>query len=374
MLSLYEAAHLGVDGEEVLDESLAFTTAHLKLVTTTANSPIVKQVMHALEQPFHKGMIRKDETHNEVLLKLAKLDFNRLQSLHLKELSQVSRWWKDLDFASKLPYARDRVVECYFLMIGVYPEPQFSFGPMILTKVIAMISVIDDTYDAYGTLEELQLFTDAIERWDIGEIDQLPEYMKVVYLALLGVYNEIEEQMKKEGRSYCVFYTKEEMKNLVRAYFVEAKWFSKGHIPTFEEYMENAIVGATHSILAVTSFVGMGEIATKEAMEWMSNMPNIVKSSCIISRIMDDIVTNEFEQQRGHVCSGSECYMKQYGMSRQEVTEEFHKKITDGWKDMNKECLRRVIDVVYKHEDGYTNAHKVLKDHIISLIVDPIPI
>nr|DAD35494.1 TPA_asm: hypothetical protein HUJ06_006134 [Nelumbo nucifera] len=39
---------------------------------------------------------------------------------------------------------------------------------MILTKVIAMTSILDDTYDAHGTFEELQLFTDAMERFDIN--------------------------------------------------------------------------------------------------------------------------------------------------------------------------------------------------------------
>nr|DAD20690.1 TPA_asm: hypothetical protein HUJ06_022153 [Nelumbo nucifera] len=180
MLSLYEAAHIGIC-KELVDEALDFTTAHLKLyVGTDTSSPtlVKQQVMHALEQPFHKGMLKlkkrhyisfyqQNETRNEVLLKLAKLDFNRLQSLHLKKLSQISRWWKDLDFASKIPYARNIVVECYFWMMGVYPEPQYSLGWMILTKVIAMTSILDDTYDAYGTFEELQLFTDAMERFDI---------------------------------------------------------------------------------------------------------------------------------------------------------------------------------------------------------------
>ena len=77
------------------------------------------------------------------------------------------RWWKELDFASKLPFARDRLVECYFWMLGVYFELQYVGGRRILTKILAMTSIIDDMYDAYGTLEELELFTKAIERFEI---------------------------------------------------------------------------------------------------------------------------------------------------------------------------------------------------------------
>ena len=76
------------------------------------------------------------------------------------------RWWKELDFAHKLPFIRDRVAECYFWILGVYFEPQYSFARRILTKVISMTSVIDDIYDVYGKIEELELFTSAIERFE----------------------------------------------------------------------------------------------------------------------------------------------------------------------------------------------------------------
>ena len=69
-----------------------------------------------------------------------------------------------MEFSKKLPFARDRVIESYFWAIGVYFEPQYSFGRRFLTKVIAMIAVINDIYDVFGRLEELELFTEAIER------------------------------------------------------------------------------------------------------------------------------------------------------------------------------------------------------------------
>lgn len=34
-----------------------------------------------------------------------------------------------------------------------------------MTKVAGMVSVIDDIYDVYGTLEEIELFTKFIERF-----------------------------------------------------------------------------------------------------------------------------------------------------------------------------------------------------------------
>ena len=70
-----------------------------------------------------------------------------------------------MDFSTKLPFARDRVVEGYFWPLGVFFEPQFALGRRMLTKSIAMFTVIDDIYDAYGTLSELELFTRVIQRY-----------------------------------------------------------------------------------------------------------------------------------------------------------------------------------------------------------------
>ena len=72
-----------------------------------------------------------------------------------------------MNFAKELSFARDRIIEVYFWTLGVYYEPQYSLGRRLLTKVISMASVIDDIYDVYGTLEELTLFTEAIERFGV---------------------------------------------------------------------------------------------------------------------------------------------------------------------------------------------------------------
>lgn len=78
-----------------------------------------------------------------------------------------------MDFARKLPFARDRMVECFFWILGVYFEPNYSLARRILTKVIAMTSIIDDIYDVYGTPEELKLFTEVIERFELLNIGQI---------------------------------------------------------------------------------------------------------------------------------------------------------------------------------------------------------
>ncbi|XP_060669959.1 probable terpene synthase 2 [Ziziphus jujuba] len=105
-----------------------------------------------------------------------------------------------------------------------------------------------------------------------------------------------------------------------------------------------------YSLLTITSFLGMGEVATKKAFDWVSNGPKIVKSSSIICRLMDDLV----------------------GYKEKEACDALQEKVVEAWKDINEECLEprdvpmplimrvvnlaRVMDVLYKDGDGYTHA------------------
>ncbi|BBH01889.1 hypothetical protein Prudu_012289 [Prunus dulcis] len=279
MLSFYEATYMRVHGEDILEEALVFTTKHLDSATTHVSYQLAEQIAQALERPLRKSLERlcarrfmsiyQDEaSHNEVLLKLAKSDFNLVQSLHKQELSEIIRWWKELDFGRKLPFARNRIVELYCWILGVYFEPQYLVGRKFVTKIIALMSVMDDIYDAFGTFAELEIFTEAIhQRWHANCMDGLPDYMQIFFHTLLNVFNEIEEEMVKEGRAYRAHYAKEAWKTTAKAYFDEAKWFHEGCIPSMEEYMRVAATSAASFALSTTSLVGMGDIVTKESFE-----------------------------------------------------------------------------------------------------------
>ncbi|XP_058735287.1 (-)-germacrene D synthase-like isoform X2 [Vicia villosa] len=398
MLSLYEATHLRIHGEDILDEALSFTSKHLETMTTQLSPFLATKINHSLKRPLFKNLPRlmawnyistyeEDPSHDATLLLLAKLDFNLLQKQHQKELGDISTWWKDLDFTTKLPFARNRIVEAYFWTLGVYFESQYSVGRRIMTKVFSLTSLIDDIYDVYGTIEELQLFTHAIQRWDMSCMDFLPEYMKFCYKALLDVYEEMEQEMVKEGRAFCVNYIKNEMKKLVQTYFTELKWFSRNFIPTMEEYMALGIVHSGYYLLTATSFIAMGCIATEEAFQWLTNYPKIVNASSIIARLMNDIASNE---KRGHGASSIECYMNQHGVTREDAIDELSRQVTNAWKDINEELLdstdvpepllmrvlnlSRVIHVFYKDEDCYTNSQGSMKNDIINILLNPCPI
>lgn len=57
------------------------------------------------------------------------------------------------------------MVECYFWALGLYFERKYTRARVMAAKTVAMTSIMDDTYDSYGTPEELELFTKAVERY-----------------------------------------------------------------------------------------------------------------------------------------------------------------------------------------------------------------
>ena len=63
--------------------------------------------------------------------------------------------------------------------------------------------------------------------------------------------------------------------------------------PTFDEYFSTAMVSSGYSLLIATSSVGMGDVVTEEAFQWVFSRSEIIRASEIICRLMDDIVSHE---------------------------------------------------------------------------------
>ncbi|PWA68010.1 (-)-germacrene D synthase [Artemisia annua] len=394
LLELYEAAYMRVDGEVILDDALVFTKTHLDKMSKDSlgcNPTLSKYIQDALERPIRKRLPRVDAllyipfyeeqvSHNKSLLRLSKLGFNLLQSMHKKELSQLFKWWKHFDVPKNIPYMRDRFVENYFWALGGYFEPKYSRARIFLTKVFAMATMLDDTFDAYGIYEELEIFTQAVERWSLTCLDSLPHYMKLIYKGLLDLYEEMDGIMAKEATLNHVNYAKESMKEFIGSYMTEARWKHEGYVPTTEEYKSVAFVSSGYKMLTIASFVGMGDIASEDSFKWALTNPLLIKAACAICRTMDDIVGHKEEKERGHVASFVECYMKQHNVTEERAYDSLNTLVEDAWKDLNRESLickeipmplkMRVInltcfvDTMYKYEDTFTHVGQELIGYI----------
>ncbi|KAJ9560413.1 hypothetical protein OSB04_005573 [Centaurea solstitialis] len=400
MLGLYESSQLRLEGESILDEASSFTESRLKSIVNTLNGDLARQVKQSLTRPFHRGMpilearlyfqnYKEECSTDGSLLKLATMHFNFLQLQQKEELRIVSKWWKDMRFRETTPYIRDRVPETYLWILVLYFEPRYSLARIITTKIILLVLVLDDTYDAYATIEEIRLLTDAINRWDIGAVEQLPEYIQPFFKILLDEYADLEKQLAKEGKENFVIASKQAFQELARGYLEEAEWTKSGYVPSFQEYMKNGLITSTYGLMSKTSLIGMGDIVTEDSLIWFQSHPKTLQSAKLIGRLQDDVMSYQFERERGQATTGVDAYIKSFGVSEKEATDELKKIIENAWKDVNEGCLKptevskdllvlnlnlaRVIDVFYRYDDAFTFPGKSLKEFITVLFLDSVP-
>ncbi|CAN0852530.1 Alpha-farnesene synthase [Linum grandiflorum] len=179
LVELFEASHFGSEAEDILEEAGRFSTGILKdkyLSLCQLDKSLARRVAHALELPIHwrvewfdvKWQISANEKARsgqyKSLIDLAKVNFNVVQSGLQKDLKQISRWWKDLHLIDKIDFTRDRVVESFLCAAGLTIEPEHTNFRKHLTKVVIMILILDDVYDVYGSLDELEQFTIVIDK------------------------------------------------------------------------------------------------------------------------------------------------------------------------------------------------------------------
>ncbi|WOG94620.1 hypothetical protein DCAR_0313916 [Daucus carota subsp. sativus] len=400
VLSLYEAYYFSSEGESIMEDAWSFTSKILSENSGNIIDPILDmKVKHALELPLNWRMPRLEarwyidlyaRSNNMIpaVLELAKLDYNIVQGLYQEELKIASKWWKKLRLSTKLGFARDRLVESYIWMVGIAPEPQFGYCRLEAAKAIQIISVIDDIYDIYGTVNELELFTDAIERWDINSLQPLPDYMRTCFLALYNFVNEIVYHIFREQNVDVLPNLKKGLIELMKCYLVEARWYHAGYKPTLEEYLENGKVSIAMPIVMILSYICSANPIKKEELEFLEDMPDMLNLSGKLCRIIDDYGTSSDEIARGDVPKSIQCHMFHNGTSEEVARAEMRDLMRKKWREINA-CRARDMPVscpctefmlncarsshyIYYTSDGFAVHDDRSKNTLFSLIVQPV--
>ncbi|XP_015062510.1 (-)-camphene/tricyclene synthase, chloroplastic-like [Solanum pennellii] len=406
MLELYEASFLSTETENTLKSATRFTESHLKNYVDNHSCRnqdddiTVELVVHALELPRHWMMPRLETewyiriygrmpNANPLLLELAKLDFNIVQATHQQDLKILSRWWKSMSLAEKLSFSRDRLVEDFFWSVGLAFEPQHSLCRRMLAKNIAFLVVIDDIYDVYGSLDELEIFTRAVERWDIKAMEQLPDYMKLCYLSLFNTTNEMAYHILKQQGINVLPYLTKQWTDLCKSYLQEAKWYHNGYKPRLEEYMDNAWISIGIPLVLLHAFIFLTNPITKEALESLNKNPDIIRRCAMINRFVDDLGTSSYELKRGDVPKSIQCYMNDTGVSEEEARKHINLLIKETWEVMNKDQISKQVlfseefirivfnfsrtsHCMYQHGDGHGIQNSHIKNRISKLLFEPL--
>ncbi|THG13779.1 hypothetical protein TEA_028242 [Camellia sinensis var. sinensis] len=442
LLSLYEASFFGLDGETIIDEAKIFTIANLKNIKGDMSPSMVRKVGHALDMPLHWRLTRVEarwfiETYEQeqnmspILLEFAKLDYNMVQSVHQKEVGNLARWWVDMGL-DKMSFARDRLVEHYLWCSGMVFEPKFGAFRDMGTKIISLITTIDDIYDVYGALHEIELFTDFVDRTcllalfnTVNEIGywtlknrgfNIIPYLSKAAIASLQIYNQtgqyrwvvVDPTLDKSEAVWGVHWSwvvaeapllllccwfeaaVAEWADVLKACLKEAKWYHSGYKPTLGEYLDNAVVSIGAPLALFTSYFLTTENINEEALHYIDKLPSIMRCSSMLVRLTNDLGTSSDELARGDNLKAVQCYMNETGASEEVARDYINNLVHETWKTMNKGMfesypfsepflsanpnLGRTAQCFYQYGDGHGIPHNWTKDHLISLLVQPIPL
>ncbi|VVA93394.1 unnamed protein product [Arabis nemorensis] len=411
LLYLYEASYFSMASEFKLREARTFASERLsefvaensKTICGRDDVYMLEMVKRALDMPYHWrirrlearwyiDMYRNKLDMNPLLLEFATLDFNMLQANHQEELQLISSWWNSSGLVKQLDFVRDRVTESYFWSIGIYYEPEFKYYRKILTKLFMLIAIMDDIYDIYGTLEELEIFTNVVEKWDVNHVERLPEYMKICFLFLYNEINQIGYEVIRDKGLNVIPYLKQVWTDLFKTFLTEAKWYNTGHKPSFEEYMQNGLISSSvPTILLHLGSVFSDHISDQTLTDVSKNHHPVIRSSATILRLANDLATSTEEMARGDSPKSVQCYMYETRTSEEEARGHMKNMISDSWDIINSDfktahtsslpCglvaaaanLNRVVHCIYRHGDGHGCPEKAKTVvHIHSVLLDPI--
>nr|AMP42989.1 putative monoterpene synthase [Xanthium strumarium] len=398
VLNLYEASYHSVEDESILDDVRIFSQRYLKdSIENIADKNIVSVIRHALDFPLH-WMLPRVETkwfievyerrrdRNPMVLEFAKLDFNMVQAIYQEDLKYASRWWKETRWEN-FGFARDRLVENFMWSVTENYLPHFK-GRRDLTKVNAMITTIDDVYDVYGTVQELEIFTDVVNSWDLNAVKELPDYMKICFLALYNAINEMSYKVLTNDGVFILPYFKRAWQDLCNSYIIEARWFNSGYTPTLNEFLNNGYMSIGILPIIKHAYVLMLTNVSEDTLKQIERAENMIRNACIIVRLTNDMGTSSDELERGDVPKSIQCYMHESDATEVEAREYIKELTVETWKKLNKERQSIGSDLPHEFIECVTNLARMghfmytggdkhgkpdmFKPYALSLFVNPI--
>ncbi|XP_031472856.2 (-)-alpha-terpineol synthase [Nymphaea colorata] len=316
-----------------------------------------------------------------------------VQTIHQRELRELSGWWRDLGLGEHISFARDRLVESYFMAVGKMHEPQFSQYRMQLARVSYLMATVEDIFSEHQSVEELERFVQVVERWDLQAAEQLPQSLRVFYAAVYNTTNQISYTvLRRHGRD-ITSHMRRAWVSVCRAYLVEARWHRARQTPRLEEYLSNIRAAMTGPILLPAYFF-LSQNIEEQAIQQLQNESNIINFSSMIVRLSADLQRSRVGFGRGNLPRSVQIYMNEARVAEEQARQHIRNLLRDAWRRLNRELLSaqqqqqqtafsrsfmnvalniaRVSQCMYDYEDGVGVLEHESMDRIYSLIAEPI--
>nr|QIB02640.1 germacrene D synthase [Taiwania cryptomerioides] len=409
MLNLLRASGVAFPEERIMEEAKVFSSIYLKQILQKPEDmfkkSFLKEVEYALLYEWSRTFSRWEARNfieiykldnlrlkDKKILELAKLDFNVLQFAYKMEMKNLSSWWAGSRLTNLIPI-RQRPIEYFLLGVSAGDKLEFSSSRIALAKSTTLLSLMDDLFDDYLTLQQVELVTKAIiQGWDISIIEDIPaNFKRTVEFVFQEVHELAREATKKQGREMMPFITKA-WADYVEASLKQAQWNARQHIPTYNEYIKIAATTAAIGPLSLHPLLLAAHDLVDDAIEKIfNNQCRFYELIWLCTRLIDDVHDYQDDKQHGQITSAISCYMGDHPeCSEEEALNHINYIISQSIKELTWEFLKqdnalldweklsfnlnRGLQCFYVFGYGFSYHDKGMKQRIIEVLIDPIQI
>ncbi|CAL5183398.1 unnamed protein product [Lathyrus oleraceus] len=318
MLHIFRASNLVFCGEYELEEARIFSRKILEKIVSTGKGRLLQQIEHELSFPWfarldhleHRVWIEETEAnvlwkgktsynrisclYNDELLQLATLNFEFKQLIFKNELKELKRWTEKYGM-SNMGFGREKSTYSYFAVAASFTSlPHDSYVRMIVAKTAIIITVADDFFDSFGSLNQLEILTKAVQRWDSRG---LSSHSKVIFDALDDLVSEASRKyLQQEGTSDDISRNLKDLwYEIFLSWLIEANWSRNEHKPSIDCYLKTGMtsVGAHLMVLSSSCFLK----PTKKLR--LTPYEPLTKLLMVISRLLNDVESYQREKEEG---------------------------------------------------------------------------
>ncbi|XWS19557.1 hypothetical protein CRYUN_Cryun31cG0025600 [Craigia yunnanensis] len=220
-------------------------------------------VLWAGKTSFH----RLSSLKNEKFVKLAVAEYEFRQSIYKNEMAELKSWCLKWDL-SDMGFGREKTMYCYFASCASLSLPYDSYIRMTVAKGGILITVEDDFFDMEGSLNELNILTDAVRRWDA-------------------------KGLSGHGKWFETFASR----------LLEAKWSKSGYLPSMDEYLRTGMTSIAARTLVLPASCLLKSSLSISKISRAAEYETVTKLVMLISRLSNDIQSYQKEIEDGKMNS-----------------------------------------------------------------------
>ncbi|GKC06750.1 camphene synthase, partial [Tanacetum coccineum] len=201
--------------------------------------------------------------------------------------------------------------------------------------------------------------------WNIYAIEELPDYMKICFLAIYNSVNDMVYTTLEDSGVFILPYLQKAWEDLCKAYLVEARRYHTKYMPTFKEYLDIAEVSVAVPILLIYASFVMNVCSTEEVIQSLDKIKNLIHYSSLLMRLADDLGTSL--EAREHVRSLIIKVWQKLNKERAGLKTPYLKEFGESAANFG-----RMAQFMYQVVDGYGVDIDVTEAYVLSLVVNTI--